>query len=180
MRVIAGQAKGHRLKGPRGRATRPTSDRVREAMFAVLASLGADLTRVLDLYAGSGALGIEALSRGARWCDFVEQSPAACAIIRDNLLATGLQASGQIHCTAVERAVPRLQGPCTLILADPPYSDDSALAALSDIASSPLVAPGVTILVLEHEARRDPPEHIGPLALVSSRRHGDTAFSIYR
>src|SRR3990172_6608743 len=103
MRVIAGRAKGHRLAGPPSRATRPTSDLVRGAIFSALGSLGADLSRVLDLYAGSGALGIEALSRGAGWCDFVERDPAACAVIRENLRATGFDGQARVYCLSVER-----------------------------------------------------------------------------
>lgn len=182
MRVIAGRAKGHRLKGPRDRSgrTRPSSDLVRGAIFSALASLGADLERVLDLYAGSGALGIEALSRGARWCDFVERDPRTCAVIKENLRSTGFQGQGKVHCMAVERAAERLQGPYTLVLADPPYADASALAALEAVAGSPLVEPGRTVLVLEHSAREEAPPRLGPLALVSQRRHGDSAVSIYQ
>src|SRR3989304_52314 len=89
MRVVAGRAKGPRLAGPPSRATRPTSDLVRGAIFSALDSLGADLSRTLDLYAGSGALGVEALSRGAQRCDFVERDARACASIRPNLSRTG-------------------------------------------------------------------------------------------
>src|SRR3990172_11079102 len=106
MRVIAGTAKGRRLKGPRGRSarTRLSSDLVRGAIFSALASMAADMSRVLDLYAGSGALGIEALSRGTGWCDFVERDPAACAVIRENLPATAFQEQARGHCLSVERA----------------------------------------------------------------------------
>ncbi|MEE8385300.1 MAG: RsmD family RNA methyltransferase, partial [Dehalococcoidia bacterium] len=88
MRVIAGRAKGHRLAGPASRGTRPTSDLVRGAVFSALEAMGADMTRTLDLYAGSGALGIEALSRGGQWCDFVEKDGRACASIRENVAKT--------------------------------------------------------------------------------------------
>lgn len=90
MRVIGGSAKGRPLKAPRGPGTRPTSDLVRGAIFDMLRSMGADLSRVLDLYAGTGALGIEALSRGAEWCDFVERGQRSCQVIRENLAHTGL------------------------------------------------------------------------------------------
>lgn len=179
MRVIAGKAKGQRLRGPPSRAIRPTSDLVRGAIFSVLAARRADLSRVLDLYAGSGALGIEALSRGAGWCDLVERSPAACAIIRQNLAATGFADRAQVHCTTVERALRRLQGPYSLVLADPPYADAAAQAALEALAASNLVQEG-TILVLEHSARQAAPARIGRWSLVDSRHHGDTAISIYR
>ncbi|MBI1886431.1 MAG: 16S rRNA (guanine(966)-N(2))-methyltransferase RsmD [Chloroflexi bacterium] len=179
MRVIAGKAKGHRLKGPRARSVRPTSDLVRGAIFSALAARDVDLSRVLDLYAGSGALGIEALSRGACWCDFVEENPSACALIRDNLQATGFAGQAEVHCLPVERALDRLEGPYTLVLADPPYADASALAALEEVASSSLVAPGAT-LVLEQGAKQAPPEAVGPFRLLNERRHGDTMVAIYR
>lgn len=187
MRVIAGSAKGRRLKGPpdRGRRgtavslTRPTSDLVREAMFSALGSMGADFSRVLDLYAGTGALGIEALSRGAGHCDFVERQRAACAVIAENLQATGLEGRGQVFCMPVEKALARLQGVYTLVLADPPYDDAGSVWFMESLAASPLVEPGRTVIVLEHGARAEPRAALGGFSLVSSRRHGDSAVSIY-
>jgi len=181
MRVIAGTAKGRRLRGPRDRSgrTRPSSDLVRGAMFSALSSMDADLSRVLDLYAGSGALGIEALSRGAESCDFVERDPGACAVIKENLAATGFAPHCTVHCMPVSRVAERLQGPFTLVLADPPYEDRQAVALLAELASSDLVVDGTT-LVLEHSAREEPPGALGKLSLVSVRRHGDSAVSIYR
>ena len=179
MRVIAGEAKGLRLKRPAARGLRPTSDLVRGAIFDVLASSGADLSRVLDLYAGSGALGIEALSRGAQWCDFVEQARAACAIIRENLALAGFQARARVHCLPVEKALDRLEGPYSLVLMDPPYEDERALAVVARLAASTLVGSGST-LVLEHAWRRLPADRWGPFVLVSRKHHGDTGISIYR
>jgi 16S rRNA (guanine966-N2)-methyltransferase len=166
----------------RGVATpvRPSSDLMRGAIFSALASLGADLSRVLDLYAGSGALGIEALSRGADWCDFVERAPAACAVIRDNLRLTGFETQAAVHCVAAERANERLSVPYTLVLADPPYADGDSRDVLERLVSSDLVQSHRTILVLEHGARTEPGAVLGPLALLNSRRHGDSAVSIYR
>jgi 16S rRNA (guanine966-N2)-methyltransferase len=180
MRVIAGSAKGQRLRGPLSRDTRPTSDLVRGAIFSALASQGVDLSRVLDLYAGSGALGIEALSRGAAWCDFVERSRRACSVIGKNLAGIGFGERARVHCAPVERVLGRLEGPYSLVLADPPYADASALADLEALAASPLVEEGRTVLVLEHSARQSPPDRIGWWALANHRRHGDTAISIYR
>lgn len=181
MRVIAGTAKGRRLKGPRDRSgrTRPSSDLVRGAVFSALASMGADLARVLDIYAGSGALGIEALSRGAGSCDFVERDPGACAVIKENLEATGFAGRCRVHCVAASRVQDRLQGSFTLVLADPPYEDSEAVSVLAGLASSDLVEEG-TVLVLEHSAREEPRGQLGKLSLVSVRRHGDSAVSIYR
>ena len=186
MRVIAGTARGRRLKSPpvrrRGGAplVRPSSDLMRGAIFSALNSLDVDLSRVLDIYAGSGALGIEALSRGAEWCDFVERDPAACAIISDNLRLTGFEEVGAIYCIPAERTAARLSGSYTLVLADPPYADAQAPPVLRELASSSLVVSGLTILVLEHGARSEPAATVGPLALLNSRRHGDSAVSIYR
>jgi 16S rRNA (guanine966-N2)-methyltransferase len=180
LRVIGGSAKGRRLRLPKGAGTRPTSDKVREALFNILASLGGvEGARVLDLYAGSGALGIEALSRGAAWADFVERDRAACQVVRHNLTVTDLASRAGVHCLPAERAPGRLTGPYGLVLADPPYTDPQAAAVLDHVARSDLVEPG-TVLVYEHAARSAPPEALGPFGRVLTRRHGDTALSIYR
>ncbi len=179
MRVIAGQAKGHRLAGPPSRATRPTSDLVRGAIFSALESMGVELTRVLDLYAGSGALGIEALSRGGQWCDFVEKDARTCASIRENLAKTRFDGLAKVHCAAVERALARLEGPYTLVLADPPYAQEAA-PSLERLVESGLAEAGGTVLVLEHSSREEGPERLGGLSQVKMLRHGDSAVSIYR
>lgn len=152
---------------------------MREAVYDVLEAQRVDFSRVLDLYAGSGALGIEALSRGADWCDFVEKVPAHASIIQENLKLTGLGDHARVWRIAAERAVERLSGPYSLVLADPPYNDDTALRAIEQLAASPLVSDSTT-LVLEHSERRKPPETIGQLHLSWSRRYGDTHVSIYR
>jgi len=133
---------------------------------------------VLDLYAGSGALGIEALSRGALCCDFVERHAATAKLIRENLALVSQVESGRVHRMSVEQAPDRLSGPYSLVLADPPYDDDTAAAALSRVAASPLVD-HETALVLEHSSRRGAPDALGPLALTWNRRYGDTQVSIY-
>jgi len=187
MRVIAGSARGRRLKAPRARtraagpaSVRPSSDLTRGAIFSSLASLGADMSRVLDLYAGSGALGIEALSRGAAWCDFVERDRSVCELIRENLRLTGFERQAQVYRLTSERALEELEGPYTLLLADPPYEDRAALRVLESLSGSMLVEEGRTILVMEHSSRHEPPNGFGPLSLTNSRRHGDSAVSIYR
>src|SRR5215475_7118698 len=103
MRVITGSAKGHKLKAPKGMSTRPMLDRVKEALFSVLEGYGPIEGRVLDLYAGTGSLGIECLSRGAAWADFVEQRPAVCRVIADNLAHTHFTEQARIHQMAVAR-----------------------------------------------------------------------------
>src|SRR5688572_1974291 len=109
MRVIAGSAKGRPLKAPDLPGLRPTSDLVRGAIFDIIGPYFDANDRVLDLYAGTGALGIEALSRGAGWADFVEQNRRTCAAIRDNLAATGLADRGRVHCRPVQQALSGLE-----------------------------------------------------------------------
>lgn len=179
MRVVGGIAKGRKLRMPKHAPTRPTSDLVREAMFNILTSMDVDWTRVLDLYAGTGALGIEALSRGAGWADFVERDREACAVVRENLELTGLSDRAKVYCLPAARALGRLHGPYTLVLADPPYADPEAVRVMERLGASDLVGPGTTI-VYEHARRVEPPARLGPFSLVMTRRHGDTAISIYR
>jgi 16S rRNA (guanine966-N2)-methyltransferase len=176
MRVTGGSARGRRLKSPPP-SVRPTSDRLREAIFDVLEARDFDLTRVVDLYAGSGALGIEALSRGAEHCDFVERERGSCDLIRENLALTGLTERGRVYCMAVERAVERLTGPYTLALADPPYQEET-IPVLERIAATLIGPQGA--FVLEHSARRDAPASLGPLPQVWARAYGDSAIAIYR
>lgn len=182
MRVIAGSARGRQLKGPpsRGRqGVRPSSDMVRGALFDSLTSLGVDLTRVLDLYAGTGALGIEALSRGAEHCDFVEKDRAMAAIIRQNLEATGFADSAGVVQADASRVRDRVSGPYTLVLADPPYADEAALAVIAELAAAGLIDPESGTIALEHSTRTEPPAEIGDFTLARSLRHGDSSVSIY-
>ena len=120
MRIIGGEARGAHLNGPPDRGTRATADKVREAIFNVLAPY-IEGARVLDLFAGTGALGIEALSRGAVSCDFVERRAALCAIIRENLAHAHVAERGRAIQSSVHQVLSTLPGPYDLILADPPY-----------------------------------------------------------
>jgi 16S rRNA (guanine966-N2)-methyltransferase len=182
MRVIAGRLGGRRLVAPRGAATRPTSDRVREALFSMLEPLSG--ARVLDLYAGSGALAIEALSRGAARAVAVERSAGALGALRRNVTALGLEGECEVLPVAVERALRQLRdrAPFELILVDPPYarSADGSLARVLDQLLAPppaLAAEGR--LVVEHGAR-DPPPRLAHAHLVRTRHYGDTAISLYQ
>ena len=180
MRVTGGSARGTLLLAPKGAETRPTTDRVREAIFSILYSMDADLSRVLDLYAGTGALAIEALSRGADSADLVERSSSVCALIRKNLMRARVAGQARVHCMDVRRAVEQIEGgPFTTIFLDPPYADPQVERVLHALGSSDLAATGSTV-VLEHGHARTPPEAIGPLALVSDRRYGDTGVAFYR
>jgi 16S rRNA (guanine966-N2)-methyltransferase len=186
VRVIGGSARGRNLKGPprqreRARAVelRPTSDLIRGVIFDMLDAMGADYDRVLDLYAGTGALGIEALSRGEGTADFVERDAAAAGVIDANLRLTGFAGRAKVHRLDARAAAERLRGPYTLVLADPPYYDTEAPAAVEAVAASGLVAPG-SVLVYEHHRKQPVAEMLGRMALYRSRRHGDTVVSIYQ
>jgi len=184
--VIAGSARGRQLKGPPGRprggasAVRPSSDLVRGALFDALSALGADFTRTLDLYAGTGALGIEALSRGGESCHFVEKDRAMAAIIRDNLAATGFSDAAEVIVAPAERAIARLAGPYTLVLADPPYADSAAVALLVRLTESGAIDGDHGTIAFEHSTREEAAAAIGAFSLVRSLRHGDSSVSIYR
>jgi len=173
MRVIAGELGGRRLQTARGTATRPTAGRVREALFSMLGELAA-ATEVLDLFAGSGALGIEALSRGAARATFVERSPRALAALRANVAALGLRERARV---LEEDALTALRGPAKydLVFLDPPYA---MAAELGGVLSSRLPAalrPGAR--VVSESDRRAPLELALPL--LRERRYGDTMIRIH-
>jgi len=178
MRVIAGTARGAQLKGPPDSETRPTLDKVRGAIFNVLAPYVED-AQVLDLYAGTGALGIEALSRGALHCDFVERRHALCTIIQENLLRAHLLPVGQHFCAPVHQVLSTLSGPYDLILADPPYGDVEGPVLASWPSIHRLLAPHA-ILIVEHSPRVTVPGDSGPLRFVRTRRYGDSAVSYWQ
>lgn len=144
----------------------------------MLASMGASLRSALDLYAGSGALGIEALSRGAEVADFIERDPAACAVIHGNLERTGYMDRSRVFCISVERGLARLDRCYDVVFLDPPYVDPAVPRAWSRIASSPIVGEG-TIVVYEHGRRTSPPDTLGPLARLQTRTHGSSSVSFY-
>jgi 16S rRNA (guanine(966)-N(2))-methyltransferase RsmD len=177
MRVTGGIARGRRLRSPVAGA-RPTSDLVREAIFDVLAARGFPLSPALDLYAGSGALGIEALSRGATRCDFIERNGENLSVIKENLRATGLAEGGKAIKSNVKSASAKLGESYALILADPPYDDLDAVAAIAHIARERLAPEGT--LILEQSSRNEAPNVVAALARIWTRRYGDTQISIYR
>jgi 16S rRNA (guanine966-N2)-methyltransferase len=179
MRVTGGELRGHPLKSPTGRQTRPMSDRLKLALFSMLAARDQPRGRVLDLYAGTGALGIEALSRGADSAVFVEQNAGMCGVIRDNLTSTRLASRGSVHKQAVSSFLAHAPAqPYDLILMDPPYPDPDIAATVRAVGESGLLAPD-GLLVLGHSSRREFEERIGPLALDKKRCHGDSCVSFY-
>jgi len=179
MRVIAGEAGGRSLKGPPGKGTRPTSDRVREALFDILTSHDVEMDNVLDLYSGTGAMGIEALSRGAGHCDFIEADGRTCDVIRENLAIVGMKDRAKVYPLTVARALGRLEGVYDLVVADPPYEYDRAMDELATLAASALLSSDATI-VIEHSKRKEWPQQLDTRDQLLSRRYGDTVLTIYR
>jgi 16S rRNA (guanine966-N2)-methyltransferase len=178
MRVTTGSAKGRNLKGPPTSGTRPMSDKIRQAVFSALASLGVEPDRVLDLYAGTGAIGIEALSRGADHADFVEMTVPAAAVIRENLERTQLADRASVHRQSVESYVRHKTAPYDLVILDPPYADAAIPDTLRQLSQSALVQ-SETVVVLGHWPRLELPERIDRLQLLKRRCHGDSCFSIF-
>ena len=177
MRIIGGEHKGRRIEAPKGRGTRPTTDRVREALFNVLAH--ADFApplaglRALDVFAGSGALGLETLSRGAAFALFVDTDAAARAAIRANLMATGLQGRAKIwrrDATKMGRCAP--MAPFDLVFLDPPYGQGLAERALASLREGGWLKSGA-LAVVEESARADFTTPEG-FATLDERAYGDT------
>lgn len=177
MRVVAGRHGGRRLSAPRGDATRPTADRVREALFSSLGPL--DDALVLDLFAGSGALGIEALSRGAAHADFVDSAPRAIAAIRANLEALGIGAEEagvrRQDARAFLRKARGAGREYDLVLLDPPYRRAAGLGRELTEALVPVLGAGARVV---SESDRRAPLELG-LALTTERRYGDTLIRIH-
>ena len=178
MRITGGAARGRRLKAARGSPTRPSSDLVRGAIFSMLGAMNGAGTKVLDLFAGTGALGIEALSRGAHWVDFVDSNARACGAIRDNLSDLGLGDSASVHCMSAVMAIESLGNGYTLAFLDPPYGSQDLPGILQDMAEASLLRDGA-LVVIEH-SKRDPLEDSYPgYTRVKDRAYGETHVSIY-
>jgi 16S rRNA (guanine966-N2)-methyltransferase len=176
VRIVAGRFGGRSLAAPRGRTTRPTSDRVREALFSILGSGLVEGARVLDLFAGSGALGIEALSRGASQAAFVDSSSAAVAAVRSNLGAVGVDAEVRRQDALVYlRSASRDARQYDLVFLDPPYRHASALGLELSTALGPVLAPDARVVA---ESDRRAPLELD-LTLLDERRYGDTLIRIH-
>lgn len=179
MRIVAGRLGGRRIEAPSGRDTRPTSERVREAVFSVLGGevVGAD---VADLFAGTGALGLEALSRGARRVDFFESGRQGSAALRRNIAALGVAGESRVVTAPLPRGLGG--GPWTLVFVDPPWGRGLGEAAIDRLLAAGLLAPD-GLVVFEERARGLPEaSRWGPAGLieVDRRRYGDTEIALLR
>ncbi|HXJ84555.1 MAG TPA: 16S rRNA (guanine(966)-N(2))-methyltransferase RsmD [Candidatus Methylomirabilis sp.] len=181
MRVLAGALKGQRLVAPRGPTTRPTADRVRIACLDTLAPY-LDRGPFLDLFAGAGAVGIEALSRGAPSAVFVESDASALRALRDNVARLGLSEQADVMREDAVRAVPRLarRGErFAVVFLDPPYASSRAAEALSAVAAGAVLEPDA-IVVVQHSTKMAPAEAPGVLSPWKSRRFGETTLTFFR
>jgi 16S rRNA (guanine(966)-N(2))-methyltransferase RsmD len=186
MRVIAGKYRGRRLRSLGGMDIRPTSDRLRETLFNILTAGNPDAlegTLWLDLFAGTGAVGIEALSRGARQVYFVETAPPAAKLIEQNLAGLGIDAGHDILRQDISDVLWRLRREhvaADVVFLDPPYRMQDAYArTLKALADSSLVW-AMTLVVAEHEKKFDPGPDFGPLRRIRKLVQGDSALSFYR
>lgn len=182
MRIVGGELSGRRFSGPKGDATRPTAERVREAVFSALEARGVVVdARLLDLYAGTGALAFEALSRGATDAVSVERDPRIARAIESDARALGLD--GRHETLVLDLTKPstlaRLRGPFTLVLADPPWDElGRAVDVLSALTASDRLTSDAHV-VLVH-AQRDPHPALTPCDELATYRYGDTAVVVYR
>lgn len=181
MRVVSGTAKGRALKAVPGKGTRPTTDKVKEAIFS---SIGPyfDGGRVLDLFAGTGGLGIEALSRGMEQGIFVDMERASIQVVQDNLRVTGLSDKAEVYRNEATRAVKALAKRAmqfALVFLDPPYKLKHMDQLIEEMEAAGILDQACTIVV-EHDAEHDYPERIGRFVRGRHTAYGDTAVTIYK
>jgi 16S rRNA (guanine966-N2)-methyltransferase len=172
MRIVGGDLRGRTVRAVPGRSTRPTADRVRQSLFDALGQR-CDGLRVLDLYAGTGALAFEALSRGAAQATLVDQDAKAVQVMQRNAEELGLAGRCTVLRQDVARALLELRGPYELVFSDPPYALRAAQATLDQLAARELVAPGGTV-VLERDRREPRPRAPDGFEIADERRYGDT------
>ena len=179
MRVGGGEARGRRLRGAVSPGVRPTTERTRAAIFNILDFDQYQDGRVLDLFAGSGSLGIEALSRGAAWADFVERDRRQCAVIRANLSAIGYESMAEVRQADATRSLPLLSGNYSLVMLDPPYRMGAFHPVMEAIAGQPGLVAADGAVVAGHSRQADLHAAYGSLRRVIFRQYGDNAVSIY-
>ena len=178
MRVIAGKYKGRKLESPENYDIRPTTDKAKEALFSILMN-DVPGSRVLDLFAGTGSLGIEALSRGASECVFADHGRQATALVRQNLASCGVQEQARVMTGDYRKVLSSLNGSFDIILMDPPYGRDLLPEAFELIRRQDLLAEG-GVIVCEHRKEEELPEEIEGYIREKERRYGIVKLSIYR
>lgn len=180
MRIIAGSIRGRTLKSPKSDSTRPTSDRLKETLFNIL-SPNLWQAQVLDLFAGSGALGLEALSRGAAFATFVESKASTIQLIQDNIVLCGFEKQTQvIQGDALQKLkVLRFNQPVDLVLVDPPYQIGLAFQTLEILATVTWLKANV-LIVIEHHSKEILPEHLGKLECYRQVKQGESMLSFFR
>lgn len=181
LRVISGTAKGHKLKTLEGTATRPTSDRVKESLFNIISPYIYE-KNVVDLFAGTGSLGIEALSRGAAGCVFVDVNPVCIKIINDNLIHTKLIDKAIImqysHKQAIEKF--KIQNMAfDIVFMDPPYNKNFIQESLNLLAYSGIITNG-GLVIAEKSIKDEVPENVGDIKMFDERKYGDTVLCFYK
>jgi 16S rRNA (guanine(966)-N(2))-methyltransferase RsmD len=181
VRVIAGTLKGRRLVAPRGATTRPTADQVRIALMDTLAPWLSG-ARFLDLFAGAGSVGVEALSRGAEHVTFVERDARAFAALQANIAALGLLEAARCLRLEADRALARLATEGErfgLVFLDPPYDPDLVTPTLAQLGDGGVLASGA-VVIAQHFTKRAPPESFGTLRAFRTRRFGETTLTFFR
>lgn len=181
MRIVAGTARGRALQGPKGKGIRPTADRVRESLFNILGQWMTDLT-VLDLYAGTGAFALEAISRGAARAVMVDQDREALQLCRENAKTLGFTDQVEVLGMPVARGTEQLgkrKAQFDVIFADPPYAAHVVEDILRHLTTHQLLKPD-GVAVIEHEKQEDAPAEQGGLHRVDQRKFGNTLVSLYR
>jgi len=179
MRITGGSARSQIIRTLPGQLVRPTTDKVREAIFSMLAAMATGWERGLDLFAGSGALGLEALSRGMGWVDFVDQNNRCCQVIKQNLAKTGFIDKAHVYCCPVTKAIGFLECAYDLVFLDPPYADACLGDLLAELGKSRLVS-SETLVTTSHAARSALQVRYNNLAKIKEKRYGDTCISIYQ
>jgi 16S rRNA (guanine966-N2)-methyltransferase len=183
MRIIGGAVGGRRIRAPHGTGTRPTSDKVRGALFNILGPPDEN-ARVLDLYAGAGALGLEALSRGAAHATFVDRDGGAVRCVEENAASLGFGERVRVQRGEAQAVLGRLERAgerFTWVFIDPPYATDEAVRSLTALGKPPAtLLDDDAVVVVEHDRRRAPDDAYGSLARADRRRYGDTEISFFR
>ena len=182
MRIISGEYRGRTLKTPADNRTRPTSDRLRETLFNILAPRISDETRFLDLCAGTGAVGIEAISRGSAFSTFVDKSRRACALVEENLDALKIpETQTEIVCEEAERFVARAKPELkwNIVFFDPPYQSDYRIFLYEFGANAPNLLSADGVLIIEHHAKNILPDNLNEIRRWRVVKQGETHLSFY-